>query len=409
MGHFAMKQELTERDLVGLKKNKPESGRLEVSDTKRPGLRFRMSSTGRASWLFEKRVKNGPKRRHTLGTWPAVGLAEARSLALEIEAEAAKGIDRVAIAEAKEAERNRIEATTFSVQQVLDAYSDLHLSKLRRGDERRRQLNAALQNHLGAAIAELSRTGMQAAIDAKAQEGRVVFANRIKAALSAFTKWAWQRGYVDQDQGAGLLKAGPEKARERAPTVEEVQAIYQASFELGPLWGPVFRLLILTGQRRGEILSLEWKQIDLDAATMTKPGSQTKNGKPHITHLSEPAIAELQALEQKSGLVFTTTGITPISGVTKAKRRLDELLGDNFEHWRIHDLRTALATALASAGIAESVVDRILNHSAVGSAPSAVARVYIRADMLEQRARALDLWGQMVLRHPNLQVIAKGV
>ena len=56
-----------------------------------------------------------------------------------------------------------------------------------------------------------------------------------------------------------------------------------------------------------------------------------------------------------------------------------------------------LASALCDAGEPEGVVDRCLNHAATGSAPSAVARVYNRSEMLPQRARVLDRWAAMVL------------
>ena len=62
----------------------------------------------------------------------------------------------------------------------------------------------------------------------------------------------------------------------------------------------------------------------------------------------------------------------------------------------MHDLRTAMATALCDAGVPESVADRILNHAAMGSAPSAVARIYQRSDLLRERAQALDAWAAMV-------------
>lgn len=389
-----MKHELTDRFLRSLEK--PSTGRVEVSDTKRAGLRFRLTSMGRTSWMFEKRIKDGPKRKHTLGNWPGMSLAEARAIALEIEAEAAKGIDRVA--NAKEA-RQRAEAAAASLVTtgaVIDAYQRLHLSTLRRGDERSRQLRTALGKHISWPVGDISRKDMQAVIDAKAQEGRLVMANRLKSALCAFTRWAWQRGYTDNDEGAGLTKAAKEKARERVLSIEEVQRIYQASFDVGPLWGPMFRMLILTAQRRNEILNLRWDEIDLTARTITKAGSQTKNGKPHVTHLSDAAIETLGSVERKSKLVFTTTGITPVSGITKAKRKLNDLLGDGQEHWRIHDLRTAMATAMAQSGEPEAVVDRILNHSASGSAPSAVARVYNQAELLPQRARVLDNWADIV-------------
>ena len=169
---------------------------------------------------------------------------------------------------------------------------------------------------------------------------------------------------------------------------------------MGPIFGPLFKLLVVTGQRRGEILGLRWEQIDFDARRIVKPGSETKNGKAHITHMAEPVVGILKELradrEDASGLVFTTTGDTPVSSVSKAKARLDAWLGDDFEPWRLHDLRTSLATALADVGIPEAVVDRILNHSASGSAPSAVARVYQQSDLLSQRAVALDKWAAIV-------------
>ena len=127
------------------------------------------------------------------------------------------------------------------------------------------------------------------------------------------------------------------------------------------------------------------------------PGERTKIGKPHIVHLSDPALADFTALRERSDgdLIFTTTGTTPISGFGNMKARLESLVG--IEDWRLHDLRTAFASALCDAGEPEGVVDRCLNHAATGSAPSAVARVYNRSEMLPQRARVLDRWAAMVL------------
>jgi len=171
---------------------------------------------------------------------------------------------------------------------------------------------------------------------------------------------------------------------------------------MGDLWGPMFRLLLLTAQRRGEILNLRRSEIEIERARIVKPGSLTKNGKAHITHLSDPALNEIKAQcdclpdDQPTDLLFTTTGRTPVSGVSKAKARLDGFLCEGFEPWRLHDIRTAFATAMADAGIPETVADRVLNHSASGSAPSAVARVYNQAELLPQRADALNRWAQMV-------------
>lgn len=390
-----MKVELTDRQLRTLEP--PRAGRIEVSDTKRPGLRFRLTATGRATWVFEKRVKGGPKRKHTLGQWPAVSLGEARRTALEIESEASRGVDRVALAETERAEAKAEKARAVPLREVLDTYSELHLSTLRTGDERRRQLEQALMDRLNLPISELEPRHLQSAIDAKVRAGRPVLANRFRAALRAFTAWSHKRGYLELDIGLSVGDAVKEQDRERTPSVEECRAIYAACEDMGPLWGPLFKLLVLTGQRRSEIVRLRWEEIDLPGRRIIKPGSTTKNGKAHITHLSEPALAVIEEVPVKErGWVFSTTGDTPVSGLSKAKARLDRALGGDFEQWRIHDLRTGMATALAEAGEPETVVDKILNHSAVGSAPSAVARVYQRGDLLPQRARALDKWAAMV-------------
>ena len=390
-----MKANLTDRYLRNLKP--PDEGRIEVSDTKRKGLRMRVSAKGGYVWMYEKRVKDGPKRKHTLGSWPALSLADAREVALEIEAEARRGVDRIAIANQRKLDAEASKASTSSIQQVIDTYTELHLSQLRTGAERKRQIEAALSGKLSQPITNLSHQDLQAAIDEKLLAGRKVFANRIRAALVAFSKWAWMRGYLSEHIGLRLAKPTKEMARERVLSIEEVRAIYQAADNLGELWGPMIRLLLLTGQRRGEIAGLKWSEVDVSSARITKAGANTKNRRGHVTHLSEPALNVLNEMKRgDSDYVFTTTGNTPVSGLSRVKKRLDGLLGKGFEPWRFHDIRTAMATALAEAGEPETIVDRILNHVASGSAPSAVARVYNQAEQLPQRAKALEKWAAMV-------------
>jgi len=340
-----------------------------------------------------------------LGHWPEpVSLSLARALALEIEAEASRGIDRVAVAQAEALAKESARSKALSVRQVLEIYDALHLSGLRRGAERKRQIEQALCFRLDEPMGDLTKADLQKPIDEKASEGRGVAANRIRSALMAFTNWAADRDHVETDHGRRLIKPTREFSRERQPTVAEVRQIWRKTFELGPLWGPAFRLLILTAQRRREILGLEWHEVDLLRETITISGTKTKNRKEHITHLSPPALAELTALkiaaekreEGATGFVFTTTGRTPISGVSKAKARLDLLLGPDMQHWRLHDLRTSFATAMVESGVPEGVADRVLNHSASSSAPSAVARVYSKAQMLDQRAEALNRWGALI-------------
>jgi hypothetical protein len=174
-----VKKELTDRFLKTLQP--PEVGRLEISDMKRAGLRLRVYPS-RAVWMYEKQLKGGAKRKHTFGnycTWSrdgkreegSFGLARARALALEIEANTALGIDRVALAAAAKLEAEETKFRQVLLSAVLDKYDALHLSGLKRGHERRQQLESALAGYLDKPATQPDRSHLQSAIDEKAAEG----------------------------------------------------------------------------------------------------------------------------------------------------------------------------------------------------------------------------------------------
>ncbi|MBF9059044.1 tyrosine-type recombinase/integrase [Rhodobacterales bacterium HKCCSP123] len=380
----------------------PTEGRLEFSDTKRPGLRLRVGSSGRFSWLYERRVKGGRKMKVTLGTWPTMGLSAARKGALELEHEAMIGIDRMAEAQAKREEQARAEREGTSTFEVISLYATLHLATLKNTvdrEQRRRNLERAFAAKADRPVHELTTMDCQAAIDAKLAQGKPVMANRLRAHLRHFTGWATRRGYLAADIGAQIDRPAKERPRDVVLSVDQVRSVFEAADTLGPVFGGIVKLLVLTGQRNAEIRELQWSEINVEARTITKRGAYTKNERGHVTHLSEAAlqvVEDMQTLSVGGSFMFSFDGVRPPSSMGKAKRRLDTALGGDFPSWRLHDLRTAMATALAEAGFSEAVVDRILNHVAGGSAPSAVARVYQRGDLLKDRARALDAWAEMV-------------
>lgn len=283
---------------------------------------------------------------------------------------------------------------------MLESYYELHASSLRTGDAIMNELWKSLKAHLDAPSLDMTQAALQEVIDGKARSGAKVQANRLRAYLSHFSRFARQRGHFGHAVGVELQKAVRERPRERELSLEEVRAIYYASFAMGDLWGPLIRLLIFTVQREDEIASLRWPEVHFTTRLMILGGSRTKNQNAHTTHLNAPALEELEWLhawaDEDSDLVFSTTGETPPSGFGKMKKRLDGLLGANMAPWTLHDIRTAFATTMCDAGADEGVVDRVLNHTALSSAPSPVARVYNRAKMLPQRKAVLDRWGDMV-------------
>ena len=400
-----MPQNFTESFLRNIKP--PKAGRDEYSDSVRQGLRLRVMPSGRRTWMYEKRIRGGTKRKHTLGTYPGISLKDARSAALELQIEAERGFDRVLAAEEAKKEHEAKRNEQMPVRTVLQLYDDLHASKLKSRYDTMRALNEALQPYLDAPLENLTRADLQAFVDIKAQTAPIQ-ANRTASYLHKFSKFAWLRGYQSEHIAFGIEKPTKEKPRDRVLSLPELKKILQASYECGPIWGPLLRLLVFTAQRREQIGELKWGEVDFEKATITFGVERTKNNEwNHFVHMPNLCIQELQRMRQVSiekwgetGIrdryIFTSTGKTPPSGYAKFKSRLDKLLGSNFAHWTFHDLRTGIATVMCERGADEGVVDRILNHAASTSAASAVARVYNRSKHMEVRRKIIEDWAEIV-------------
>jgi integrase len=119
------------------------------------------------------------------------------------------------------------------------------------------------------------------------------------------------------------------------------------------------RLLMFTGARVGEILSLEWKNIDLDQGTARLPDSKTGF---KVLQLPAPAVAVLEGLPQVSEWVF------PASSASGHMVNIKDAWGDvlhqaGMDGWRLHDLRHAFASAMVNSGASLPIVGKILGHT----------------------------------------------
>jgi integrase len=219
-------------------------------------------------------------------------------------------------------------------------------------------------------------------------------ANDVYAALRRLFNWCVEREIVAASPLTGLRAPADAKSRERTLSDKELAAVWEAAVKLGYPFGPFIQILILTAQRRTEVARMRWQQIDLDAGTWTLDGEDTKAKRKHVVPLSSQALEILRSLPEGDGpgFVFTKTGATPISGFSKAKKRLDALSG--VTDWELHDLRRTATTGLISLGVSEFLASRILNH-----APKTllgVTAVYNRYGYLPEMRRALEAWAAHV-------------
>ncbi len=384
----------------------PARGRAEYFDPGFPGLALRVTEKGRKSWSLFYRF-HGRLRRFTIGHYPAIKPAQARREATSALEQVRQGVDP---AGEKRARRDTPlpEAETFET--LVQDYLERHLMKNSAAatyEEAKRDLERnVLPKWRGRPVASISRRDAISLIDGLVERGVEIQANRTLARLRALFNWAIEKDWISASPIEHIKPPTKERARDRALTDEEIRWFWVACDEIGWPFGPIFKLLLLTAQRRDEVGGMKWNELDLQKRTWIIPRNRAKSDRGHEVHLSDPAIEVLRSLPpSQSGahhqdLVFTVTGTTAVSGFGNAKRRFDAIITEARRHslglsesteipgWRLHDLRRTAATGMARLKIAPHVVDKVLNHSS--GTIRGVAAIYNRFAYLDERRAALD-------------------
>jgi integrase len=402
----------------------PAHGRTEYFDAGFPGLALRVTDSGRKTWSLFYRF-HGRLRRFTIGRYPAIKPAQARREATNALERVRQGIDP---AEEKRTRRDMPSPETELFEALVQDYLERHVRKNcapATYKEAKRDLECnVLPEWRGRPIASISRRDAIGLIDGLAERGVEIQANRTLARIRALFNWAIEKDRISASPVEHMKPPTKERARDRALTDDEIRWFWQASDELGWPFGPVFKLLLLTAQRRDEVGGMKWTEIDLDKRKWTLPRNRAKSDRVHEVQLSDAAIQILHSLPQISiggterDFVFTVTGTTAVSGFGNAKRRLDAVMlatkraeigakADVVPHWTLHDLRRTAATGMARLNFPPHVVDKVLNH--VSGTIRGVAAVYNRFEYLDERRAALEAWGRYVtepMSPPAANVVA---
>jgi integrase len=385
----------------------PRQGRVEYWDNQLPGFGLRVSGSGRKTWIAMYRVK-GKLVRETIGTISDIPkVSEARDRARDSLQIAQKGVNPV---DAKRhIRREAIERAGETVGDVLDRYLEQH-ARVRMGSssyaEVKRSLNVDVKAKIGAMpISELTRRHVRELLDEIVARGRAPHAHHVLAYLRPALAWAAERDIVAANVAADVPDPDPRKredrTRDRYLDDDEIRLFWSGCGEIGDPFGPLFKLLLLTGQRRDELADATWAEFDVDKALWTLPGNRTKNGRAHLVHLAPIALEILETLPTfgTKGYLFTTTGRTPVSGFGRAQERLIAVMqikAPTLERFTIHDLRRSTATGMASIGVGHHVLDKVLNHSS--GKISGVGAIYNRFEYLDERKAALDAWSRHIMK-----------
>ncbi len=373
--------------------------RQEIPDDLCTGLYLVVQPTGKKSWQVRYR-HGGVHRRMTLAAFPTLSLADARARARDVMAAASEGRDPAE--EVKAAKAPKPKDDRDKIETLISQFDKRHLKGLKSRNVVKRELDRFVVTIWGDRdIHSITKRDVIDLLDGIADSGRVVTANRVRAYLNKFLNWCVERDILHMSPATGVKPVAKETSRDRVLTDDEIRWFWQACDQLAYPWGPLGKVLLLTGQRLGEVVGM--KRSEIMAKTWHLAASRTKNGRAHDVPLTEPVRAVL-AHTVPTDLLFTTTGQTPISGFHKGRQHIADKMAEiaakergepaEIPHWTFHDLRRTAATGMARLGIAVRVTEAVLNH--VSGTGSGIVGVYQRHDYADEKRVALEAWACMV-------------
>ncbi|MBB6407641.1 tyrosine-type recombinase/integrase [Mesorhizobium sangaii] len=406
---------------------KPDgSKRIEKPDAALPGLYLVIQPSGARSWALRFR-RNGKSAKLTIGPvldrrdddppeslplGQAHTLTEARAAARQALQALAEGKDPAGDRKAKLAAA-KADPDRDMIKKLGATFIDRYCKpRNRRWQEVERQFTAEINPKWGAKRAQdIKKRDVLDLLDGIVDRGSPVTANRVFATLRKFFGWLVERDVLETSPCIGVKKPTAEQSRDRILTDAEIKLFWKASSSFEYPFGPMWQLLLLTGQRREEVAGMTRKELSLDddKPAWTIPAPRTKNGIPHSVPLPPAAVEIIKALPKikgKDGYCFTTTGETHVTGYSRSKARLDakmlEILRDGADDpnsiklpgWTLHDLRRTLASGMARLGINLPVIEKVLNHTS-GSFGGIVS-VYQHHDFADEKRRALNAWGSFI-------------
>lgn len=293
-----------------------------------------------------------------------------------------------------------------TVADVLARYANDVLADAPTGQARQRSLKIALEGFLDRDInlvAQADLLGRHAGI----ANGAPIHANRSLAYVRAFLAWAYEHGLAERNVLAHVGNPIYEHPRFRILSYDELGEIFSAARALGYPFGPAYRLMILTLATREEVARLTRAQLSDEVWTLPKLAGDLEPA--FQVPLIDAVRAELDsALDFASAdLVFTMTGTTPISGWSRAKRRLDSVIwahrraryGDEtspMEPWRLYDIRRSFeGWVRVGGGVPKVVVERCLGRVASVVDPG-YRQWFFSADALATQALFLEDWARLI-------------
>jgi integrase len=355
-------------------------------------MALRATSAGHKSFVLIARYPLNPTNptRRALGDYGALTLEEARNKARAWLALIQRGVDPK-IEEARQAAgAQRRQAATFAV--VAEQFLTRYAVKLAKAGECRRVIETEfIKRWANRPIAEIMPEEVAAAIRVIARRAPghahncLGYIRRLFGWAIGTHEFGLTASPAERLKPTDLI--GRREVRQRVLIDSELRAVWDATEVMGFPYGPLIKMLILTGQRLKEVGSMVWPEIEVRDALWTIPVARMKGGRAHEVPLTGEALSLLESLPRFNAgqHVFTSTGgMKAVDGYGRAKVRIDGLCGVG--GWTFHDLRRTVRTHLSALPVTDTVRELVIAHARPG-----LHKVYDQHSYRDEKRQCLEL------------------
>ena len=250
---------------------------------------------------------------------------------------------------------------------------------------------------------EIRRRQVFVLLEKLVAQGTPVQANRVLRVMSKMFNWGIEVDLIESNPCHNIRPPGLEKRRDRVLSEVEIQQLWRSLDDENPVVATAMRLLLLTGQRSGEVIRMRW--ADLEESIWTIPSEWSKSGGVHVVPLSSAALQQVRRFEGEDPVWVLPTprgdGRLHDNSLSHSAARIRRKLG--LPHWTPHDLRRTVASRMAQMGIEEFHIGRVLGH-----AYNSVTAIYNRYSYLNEKREALERWGQRLMEIVGERPAARG-
>ncbi len=375
-----------------IKTLKPKLDRYDKRENSGKGFMIRVFPSGQKSWGFIYQFE-GKKKRMTFGNYPEMSLADARKIHSRALSTLTNGKDpaqvkRIQLLEARMSQ---------TVNQLINEYLEKWAKPRKRSwkEDERILIKDVIHTWGKRKAKDILRRDVILLLDNILDRGSPIIANRTLAVIRRMFNFAVERSIIEVSPCHSIKAPSKENKRERLLSAEELKSFWESidKTTMSELTKFALKLQLTTAQRKGEVVSAQWSEIDLQSGWWTIPANKAKNGNSHRVPLSNISMNLLKQLKVISGdscwLFPSPRGDTHMSGTA-----IDHALRKNIKHFNCaketytpHDLRRTAASHMTAQGISRLVVSKILNH-----AERSVTAIYDRHSYDKEKQHALEAW-----------------